>query len=104
MSDIQIVIKLYEGCIRFLNEAIKRIETGDDENKSACIAKARDVITELDNMINIEEGGEIARNLRSIYKFINDSLDKNGKEEKQNIKGIISLLEELNSAWKAISL
>ena len=52
----------------------------------------------------MEAGGEIAQNLRSLYNFMNRHLSQaNVKCDPQMIREVITLLEDLNQSWRAIT-
>jgi flagellar protein FliS len=52
----------------------------------------------------MDAGGEIARNLRRLYLFMNRRLSEaNTKRDPQMVRDVITLMEELNQSWKAIT-
>lgn len=103
-SKGRLVVMLYEGAIKFLKEAIRGIETGDPEAKGKCIAKAQDIILELNTVLDMEGGGEVAMNLRKLYMFMNSQLNQaNLKQDTKMVEEVIKLMEELNQSWKAIT-
>ena len=64
------------------------------------LVKAQDIVTELMVALDFERGGEIARNLFSIYMFVNRRLmEANVKKERDSLLGIEQLLSELREAW-----
>ncbi|MDR1608203.1 MAG: flagellar export chaperone FliS, partial [Deltaproteobacteria bacterium] len=72
----RLIIILYEGAIKFIREAQKAQAVGDIPTKANAINRALDIIAELNQSLNMKEGGEIAVNLRQIYKFWNEHLLK----------------------------
>jgi flagellar protein FliS len=95
---------LYEGAIRFLRQAIRALEQGDYVGKGRAIARAQDIIMELNSALDMETGPEITANLRQLYLFMWKYLNRaNLRKEPQMIQKIIGLLEELNRGWKAIA-
>ena len=103
-SKGRLIVMLYEGAVKFLKLAIKEAEAKNYEAKGKYIGKAQDIIAELNAVLDMEAGGEIAGNLRKLYFFMNDRLSKaNGKNDPEIIREVISLLEELNQGWKAIA-
>lgn len=99
----KLIIMLYDGAIRFLNLAIKAIQQNDYKAKSDNLKKAMDIILELNTVLNMEAGGEIASNLRSLYNFMMTHLTRAGaKNDITMIKDVIKCLDELNQGWKAI--
>ena len=100
----RLIVMLYEGAIKFMKLAIKDLEAGNYETKGKYINKALDIINELNTVLDIEAGGEIAGNLRSLYLFMSKHLSQaNVEADPQRIKEVISLMEELNKGWKAIT-
>jgi len=103
-SKGRLIVMLYEGAVKFLKLAIKEADANNYEAKGKYIGKAQDIITELNAVLDMEAGGEIAGNLRKLYFFMNDRLSKaNAKNDPETIREVISLLEELNQGWKAIA-
>jgi flagellar secretion chaperone FliS len=103
-SKGRLVVMLYDGAIKFLKMAIKEMEAKNYEAKGRYIAKAQDIIWELNNVLNVEEGGDIAKNLRSLYLYMNRRLNQaNIKVDQEIVKEVISLLETLNKSWKTIA-
>lgn len=66
----RLVVLLYDGAIKFLRQAQQSIISHDIPGRNRYISKARDVIFELNTSLNMEQGGKIAQNLRSLYNFI----------------------------------
>ena len=72
--------------------------------KGKYIAKAQDIINELNAVLDMEAGGEIATNLRQLYLFMVKQLSEaNTQKDPRMIREVISLMEELNQGWKAIT-
>ena len=103
-SKGRLIVMLYDGAIRFLRLAIKEIENNNYEAKGRYINKAIDILNELNVVLDMDAGGEIAGNLRKLYVFmINRLSEANIQSDPQLIRDVIKLMEELNSSWKAIT-
>ncbi len=103
-SKGRLIVMLYDGAIKFLKLAIKEIEARNYEAKGRYINKALDIINELNVVLDTDAGGEIAANLRKLYLFMANHLNQaNAKCDPQMIREVISLFEELNQGWKAIT-
>ncbi len=103
-SKGRLVVMLYEGAIKFLKQAIREVEAGNPEAKGKLIDKAQDIISELNTVLDMETGGEVAMNLRKLYLFMNRNLNQaNIEQNTEKAKEVIDLLEELNQGWKAIT-
>ena len=99
----RLIVMLYDGAIRFMKLAIVEMEKKNYEAKGRYINKALDIINELNVVLDMDAGGEIAGNLRQLYNFMNNRLTQaNIKSDPELVRDIIKLMEELNSGWKAI--
>jgi flagellar protein FliS len=100
----RLIVMLYDGAIRFLKQALEELERRDYAAKGLHIRKALDIIFELNTVLDMENGGQIAQNLRSLYTFMQRHLSEaNSTRDPQMIRDVIGLLEELNQSWRAIT-
>ena len=100
----QLVVMLYDGAINFLKQSIADLEQGDYASKGIRIAKATDIIIELNTVLDMDKGGQIAQNLRSLYNFMHHHLSEaNLKKDATMVQDVINLLEELKQGWQAIA-
>ncbi|GMO15506.1 MAG: hypothetical protein Ta2A_25740 [Treponemataceae bacterium] len=107
----QLVVMLYDEAIKQLKSALGRIE--NDEGKipahliepfGASILKAESIITELQASLNMEEGGEISKNLLALYIYFNQELNEaNISHDKTKIELVLKLLGDLREAWSSIA-
>lgn len=103
-SKGRLIVMLYDGAIKFMKLAVVEIEAGNWEAKGQYISRAQDILSELNIVLDMESGGEIAQNLRKLYLFMNRRLNEaNTNRDPQMIQEVISLMEELNQSWKAIT-
>ncbi|MCL1826843.1 MAG: flagellar export chaperone FliS [Candidatus Cloacimonetes bacterium] len=99
----KIVVMLFSGAITFLNKAKMYMEKKDFENKGKYIVKAQDIVEELNISLDLEKGQEIAKNLKSIYLFVDRHLTQaNIENEPQKIDNVLKILERLKSAFEEI--
>jgi flagellar secretion chaperone FliS len=103
-SKGRLIVLLYEGAIKFMKLAIKELDAGNYQAKGQYITKTIDIISELNAVLDMEAGGEIAANLRKLYTFMNERLTQaNVKRDPQMILEVIKLMEELNQSWKVLA-
>jgi flagellar protein FliS len=100
----RLIVLLYDGAIKFLKLAVEQLEAGNYDEKGRFIARAQDVINELNAVLDMDAGGEIAENLRKLYCFMSRHLSEaNTKCDAQMIRDVITMMEELNESWKTIA-
>ncbi|MBP7051050.1 MAG: flagellar export chaperone FliS [Phycisphaerae bacterium] len=103
-SKGRLIVMLYDGAIKFLKLAIKELEAGNYAAKGQYINRAHDILNELNGVLDMDNGGEIAQNLRSLYMFMNRRLRQaNTKRDPQMIREVIALMEELNQGWQTVT-
>ncbi len=69
-SKEQVLIMLYQAAIKFCKKAIVAIEEKNIPEKGEQIGRLQDIIIELNNGLDFEVGGDIARELSSLYDFL----------------------------------
>ncbi len=99
----KLIILLYEGAIKFLREAQSAQEAGDIPARANFINRALDIIGELTQSLNMNEGGQIAQNLYRIYQFWNDHLIKaKVVKDSGGIMDVIKMMSSLIEAWQSV--
>lgn len=103
-SKGRLIVMLYEGAIKFMKLAIKELDAGNFAGKGKYINKTLDIITELNAVLDIDSGGEVAMNLRNLYQYMIKRLNEaNIQKDPNMIRDVIKLMEELNESWKAVA-
>ncbi|MDH4199795.1 MAG: flagellar export chaperone FliS [Spirochaetia bacterium] len=98
----QLVVMLYEGAIRFLEEALLNVDNFKKYDLvNTKILRAQDIITELMVSLDMDRGGEIADNLLSLYVYMKkELLEANMKKDRAMIERVLKMLRDLNVAWQ----
>ncbi len=100
-SPEQILILLYDGAIKFLNQAKIGIQNKDIELTHNNLIKAQNIISELRDTLDMEIGGELANNLYSLYNYFNRRLvQANIKKEIEPVDEVLEHLRGLRDTWK----
>jgi len=99
-SPGQLVVMLYDGAIRFLQQSSAALQAGNKNIARQKLFRADSIINELNDTLNMEQGGEVADQLRSIYLWTKKSMIE-GLSEDNHIKidQSIDALKELREAW-----
>ncbi len=104
-SKSKLVLMLYDEAIKQIDASIEMLESGSKklDRVHNAIVKAQDVITELMVSLDFEKGGEIAKNLLSLYMYFNNELLKaNMNKELGPLTTVRPFLMDLRTAWKQI--
>jgi flagellar protein FliS len=95
-----ILLMLYQGTIDFLRQAKASLERRDMAEKGRCITRALAIISELLTSLNFEIGGEMARNLESLYLFMLEQITAaNVGNDPKPLDDAIALLSTLKEGW-----
>ena len=105
-SQGKLLIMLYQEAVKQLGNACDFIDDNGKilpqniEKFGKCIQKTQEIISELMVSLDMEKGGEIAKNLMSLYVFFNAELmNANISKDKAKIQNIKKMLFDLLGAW-----
>lgn len=106
-SQGRLVVLLYEGAVKQLTLAKSMFDENGKlpvrsiENFGKAILKTQEIITELQVSLDMEKGGEIAKNLMSLYIFFNKELtEANINKDLNRLDPILKMLSELCESWR----
>ena len=105
-NQIRLIVMLYDGAIRHVNLAIDAF--GDGHRRYDAINKhliaAQDILSELMASLDFDKGGVLAKNLFSLYSFMNRRLlDGNLQKDPAPLAEVKKMLGDLREAWDEIS-
>jgi len=110
-SQGQLIIMLYNEAVKNLDQGLELLGLNTGEKKSPgniekisnSILRTQEIITELIVSLDFEQGGEIAKNLFSLYTwFSKELMEANISQDIDKVKDVRNLLNELKSAWEEI--
>lgn len=109
-SQGRLVVLLYEGAVKHLKAALnlfdenERIKPSNIEQFGIHLQKTQAIITELQVSLDMEKGGDIARNLMSLYVYFNEELmDATISHNKKKIEFVLTKIDDLAGAWRTIA-
>ncbi len=98
-----LILMLYDGAIRFLKTAIKKIEDDDLEGAHTYISRAKNIISELLTSLNTDNSGRVGVGLKSLYVYMfNRLIDANIQKNKEYLAEVAELLAELRDGWRGV--
>lgn len=103
LSGTRLVILLYDAAIGALNKALAAFEAGDLQTRCAAINMTMDIIVQLHEALDLEQGGHVASNLDNLYRFMITRLARaNLTNNPQPVHDVLYLLEPLYDAWRKL--
>ncbi len=99
----RLIVLLYEGAVKFLRESVRAQAEGDIPAKANFINRALDIISELSQSLNMQDGGDIAFNLKRIYQFWTDHLLRAKiTRDTKAMDDVIEMMSSLIEAWQKV--
>lgn len=103
-SPARLVVMVYDHCLVSLRRAQLAIENGNVELRVASLGKAREALTELQGTLDLDAGGEIARNLASLYAFLLvELMDVGFRVDARRLTRVTAMVAELREAFAQAS-
>jgi flagellar protein FliS len=98
----ELVLMSYRGAIRFLGAAIEAIDANKVAEAHDKLVRAQDIVANLQESLDVERGGKVAKNLNAIYDFMLRRLfEANVQKDAAAAREVQGLLRELLPAWEA---
>lgn len=103
LNQRDLIVKLYQGAERFLLQGASHLEEGHRAKGLEAAHKARAIISELLATLDLDRGGDVARQLQSLYTFcITHILDATAKRDGAELRKLLPILANLREAWQQI--
>jgi len=108
----QLIVMLYDEAVKQLAKAIELLEQNNTEKKDPgrieqigkAVMKTEEILTELMVSLDFEQGGEISKNLFSLYTWFNrELLEANINKDIQRMSTIRDMISDLRNAWSQIA-
>lgn len=97
----KLVEMLYDGALKNMNLAKVFMLQKDFEKKSIYINKALSILASLRTCVDLEKGGDIAKNLYDLYDYCYRRLFESSlKNDTEIVDEIISHIRTVSEAWK----
>jgi flagellar protein FliS len=103
-SPLELVVMLYDAALRFMQMAADGTRCRDLAAKREGMSRAMAILSELQNTLNLQEGGDVAKSLDGLYGYIGGRLiEANIKLDPAPIDEAIRLFRPLRDAWAQIA-
>ncbi len=101
----KLLVMLYDGAINALEKTIELIGDKQFYDKvNSNLIKAQEIIGELLGSLDMEVGGEFAKNLQSLYAYmIKRLMEANFEKSVQPVEEVLNYMKELREAWNTAS-
>jgi flagellar secretion chaperone FliS len=103
-SGVELIVLLYDSAIQSLELARDGMLQNNAQEKARFLGRAVGIVTELSNVLDFEQGGEIAKSLYRLYDYmLAEFLQANLRNDPQHLIGPVRCLTTLREAWREIA-
>ncbi len=98
----ELTLMLYNGCLKFIQQAKRAIEVNNIEDKNVAVQKAQAIISEL--MLTLDVSAfPAAKDMLVLYEFANSRLiDGNIKNDSALFDEAAGIMTEFRDTWKQV--
>lgn len=102
-SPLQLIVMLYDGALRFMEAGKHHMKERNLEKQNENLQKAQRIVMELMSSLDMQGGGEIAKNLFSLYAYVtNELVSANIGDDPVPIDRAIKVMSDLRESWVAL--
>jgi flagellar secretion chaperone FliS len=102
-SPVQLIVMLYDGAIRFMEEGKRAMAEKDYETQNARLQRAQKIVMELMGSLDFAQGGDVAKNLLKLYEYVlAELIEANINDDPKRIENAQGTMRELREAWATI--
>jgi flagellar protein FliS len=108
----QLIVMLYDEAVKQLTKATELLHLNINEKRdpgrieqiSKAVLKTEEIITELTVSLDFDQGGEISKNLFSIYTWFNRELvEANINQDLKRMLTVKDMLADLRNTWSTVA-
>ena len=106
-SKAKLIVLMYEGAVRFVEQARFHLKRGNTAGCGTAISNAYNVVSELKVSLDREAGGQVGEklsdDLERLYTFILEQLvNANMERNEESLEDALEILTILKEAWEEI--
>jgi len=105
-SQGNLIVMLYTEAVKQMDRALglfndnEKIDASNIEKFHVHLTKTQEILTELMVSLDMDKGGEIAKNLMNLYLFFNQTLmNASINRKKKEINDTRKMMNDLREAW-----
>jgi len=97
----QLIIMIYDHCIKWCGVAREALEAGQLARKAEACHKVEAGISELMTSLDMQKGGDVAKNLWRLYDFYSHHIHEgNLKNIAKNFTEVAEMMGQLRESWQ----
>ena len=102
-DPVQLIMLLYNGALFRIAQGQQRLQEKNQLHAGLAISKAQAIVGELRQSLNLNEGGDVAKNLDRLYAYLHELMVTAMVENRaEPLDEAAKLLTELRGAWSEV--
>lgn len=103
-TPLELVVMLYDGGLAFIHQARTAIERKDIPARRDATTRALAIVSQLQSTLNMEAGGDVARQLDELYSWVTGRILKATMDNSvEPLDEAARVLVMLRDSWVAIA-
>jgi flagellar protein FliS len=103
-SGVELTVALYDGIIRFMNQAIVAVERGEVDQRRTAVKRAMDIVIHLQATLQMDIGGEPAKALADFYvAMFALMLQGSQANSREKFEHVIACVRNVRGAWRQVA-
>lgn len=103
-TNVQLVVLLYDSAVQSLELARESMLRNNQRDKTRFLGRAVAIVTELSNVLDFDQGGEMSRSLYRLYEYmLAEFLQANLRNNPRHLEGPLRCLTTIRDAWQTIA-
>jgi flagellar protein FliS len=104
-EQVQLLVKLYEGAINFIEAAVEANQAGEGAGFRDGLQRARRIIEQFKGSLDYQKGGAIAKQLGDLYDFMLEQISQAElTHDVHYLKVVVEALETLLDGWRRLDV
>lgn len=103
-TGVEMVVALYDGCLRFLYRAMQCVEERDVHGRRVAVKKVLDILMYLQARLRPDVGGSAATALSEFYAtMFTMTLEASHVESAEQFQEVIACVRNVRDAWVVVA-
>lgn len=103
-TPMERVVLLYNAAIRHTTAARDAMDRRDLPARRAAISKVMGIVGELQQVLDMDQGGDLAKKLDGLYEWMNSQLlEAITRQNAKPLENVLRILETLADAWRTVA-
>ena len=103
-TPLELVVMLYDGALRFSREAREAHGQNNRAARGRAISRVLAIIGELQNTLNVQQGGAVAAELDRLYSYVSARLvEVSARNDGAALDEVCTLLTTLREGWSGVA-